>query len=296
MKVGVIGAGAWGTALAILSARGGNDVTLWCYDTADAKTMQKSRENAFLPGIKLPENITVTDNMADLSGVEVWLIVPPAVYFRETVQKGREFYKNQPVIICTKGMDASGKFMSEILREELGPMEGKIGVLSGPQFAGEVARGEPSGSTIAGGEGVINAARAALAELTLQETDDIRGVEICGAGKNAVAILIGYIDTMGAGENERAMRVTQAWGEMVSLGRANGANTETFLGFCGLGDLFLTATSTTSRNYSAGIALSQGERPNGTIEGISAIKGLSKIAAAQGISMPNLEFLSQLVE
>ncbi|MCL2338337.1 MAG: NAD(P)H-dependent glycerol-3-phosphate dehydrogenase [Proteobacteria bacterium] len=295
MKVGIIGAGAWGTALAILSAKSGNEVVLWAFDATDAKNMQKGRENVYLPGIKIPKKVTVTDKMADLRGTDAWLIVTPAEFFRKTMQKGRLFWKNQPIIICTKGMEISGKFMSEVLSEELPIEKDQIGVLSGPQFAGEVARGEPTGSTIAGSKKIIEVGRKALSGLTLEETSDVIGTEICGTGKNAVAILLGYVDANGVGENERALRLTNAWGEIVRFGRSVGAKTDTFLGLCGLGDLFLTATSKTSRNYSAGVALAAGVRPTGTVEGISAIRGLSVIAKQHQIKMPSLEFLAKLV-
>jgi glycerol-3-phosphate dehydrogenase (NAD(P)+) len=296
MKVGIIGAGAWGTALAILSAKSGNDVILWSFDPDEAKNLQKSRENSYLPGIRIPKNVSVTGNMADLQGAGIWLIATPARYFRETIQKGREFWPGCPIIICTKGIDEDGNFMTDIIQEEFpGYKSGLVGVLSGPQFADEVARGEPAGSTIAGSPAVIAAARVALDGLVLQETDDIIGTEICGAGKNVVAVLMGYIDETGVGENERALKLTESWGEIVRFGRLFGARTDTFLGLCGLGDLFLTATSKTSRNYSAGLALAKGEIPVGTIEGISAIRGLSKIAKKHGLCMPNLEFLVKLI-
>ncbi|MDR1206925.1 MAG: NAD(P)H-dependent glycerol-3-phosphate dehydrogenase [Rickettsiales bacterium] len=296
MKVGIIGAGAWGTALAILSAKSGNDVVLWSFDPSEAKNIQKSRENSYLPGVRISEKVFITSNMADLHGVDVWLMVTPARYFSETVQKGREFWPGCPIIICTKGMDENGRFMSDIVKEGFSECgSGLMGVLAGPQFAGEVARGEPAGSTIAGGAKVIAAARTALGGLTLEATDDMIGAEICGAGKNAVAILMGYMDETGAGENERALRLTECWGEITRFGRFFGAKCDTFLGLCGLGDLFLTATSKTSRNYSAGVALAKGESPAGTTEGVSAIHGITKLAQKHGLCMPNLEFLKSLV-
>lgn len=296
MKIGIIGAGSWGTALAVSSARAGNDVALWAFDDELAKNMQKGRENDLIPGVKIPENVFITGEMADLRGTQAWLVATPSEFFSETMQKGREFWVDQPVIICTKGMTADGKFMSEVLTDAIPEiLPSRIGILSGPQFAGEVARGEPTGSTIAGGPEILAAARVALSEFVLEETDDTIGVQVCGAGKNAIAILIGYIDGSGAGENERALKLTESWGEIVRLGRYLGARTETFLGLAGMGDLFLSADSKTSRNYSAGLALSRGEKPNGTIEGVSAIRGLSKIAQKAGISTPNLSLMAGLI-
>ena len=291
MNVGIIGGGAWGKALSAVAVRAGNKVVLWSYDETEG----------------------ATNDMAELCGADVWLIATPAAYFRETMQKGREFYNGQPIIICTKGMDEDGKFMSRIAAEELSFPEGgdfvnrpqgdradlfkggTIGVLSGPQFAAEVAAGKPTGSAIAGGSNVLAVAQTALSGMVLEETDDVMGVQICGAGKNTIAILMGYLDGKGAGENERALRLTQAWGEIVALGRHLGARTETFLGLAGLGDLFLSATSKTSRNYAAGLELAKGGKPVGTIEGVSAICGLSKLSKKTGILMPNMEFLAGLI-
>lgn len=285
MKVGVIGAGAWGTALSIISARGGADVILWSYDGAN-----KNFEN-----VEMPENIALTSNMSDLKNCDAWLIVTPAAYFRETIKKAAEFYNNQPIIICTKGAESStGDFMSEIIRKEL-PNAINYGVLSGPQFAAEVARGVPTGSTLAGNDTAIEAGKEILNKLYLNTSDDVIGAEMCGVGKNAVALICGYNSIASSGENERAMIFTRAWNEVMNLGLASGAKMKSFLDLCGIGDLFLSATSATSRNFAGGMSIARGEKPAGTVEGIFALHGLIRRAEKLGVDTPVLkEMLKKL--
>lgn len=278
MKAGVIGAGAWGTALAVVSARGGADVVLWSYD-GDYKHFD---------GVVMPENIHVTTEINDLKNTDVWLIVTPSAYFRDTLRKVRAVYNGQPVIICTKGAEYStGQFMSEVLQSEM-PECVEFGVLSGPQFAAEVAQGVPTGSNIAGTDVAINAAHDVLNKLYLVDSHDVIGTELCGVGKNATSLISGYNSVAVAGENERALLFTRAWDEIVAIGVASGAETATFLGLCGLGDLFLSATSPTSRNFSGGAAIARGEAPQGTVEGIYALCGLVERAKALGIDTPVL--------
>lgn len=277
MIVGVVGAGAWGTALAITAARGGADVVLWSYD-GGAKEFD---------GIAMPACVRLTRDMADLRGADVWLVVTPAAYFRETVRAARDYYNGAPVIICTKGAEYStGSFMSEILRTEL-PACNDFGVLSGPQFAAEVAAGVPTGSTLAGTPLARRVGAAALNKLYISESDDVIGAEMCGVGKNAVALICGYT-SIKSGENERAMIFTRAWGEVVKIGMALGAKEGTFLDLCGIGDLFLSATSATSRNFAAGMAIAEGRPIQGTVEGIFALSGILSRAESLGIGTPVL--------
>lgn len=278
MKVGVFGAGAWGTALAFVCAKSGNEVVHWGFDGIFDG----------LSDLKTPENITKTAHMTDLSQCEYWLIVTPAAFFRETVRKMRDIYNGQQILICTKGMEAdTGSFMSEILEQEL-PDCHDIGVLSGPQFAREVAIGIPTGSTLAGNETVRAGGHIALSELYLQDTDDVIGAQICGVGKNAESLISGYLTVKSNGENERALIFTRAWNEIVDIAVEMGANCGTFHGLCGVGDLFLSATSPTSRNFSAGIAIAKGEEYSGTVEGIFALRGLINRGKKLGVQTPVL--------
>lgn len=297
MKVGVIGAGAWGTALSIVSYNGGNNVTMWSFDAVPPAGAP--RFSPYLDNIEIPGDIKITQNMADLRDMEIWLMVVPAAFFRETIRLAREFWNNQPIIICTKGMEPNThKFMSEIIFEEMSMITdaGLVGVLSGPQFAIDVAHNIPTGSTLAGAPVAFDAGKVALSGLYLEPSDDIIGAQICGVGKNAIAMMMGYLDGRGAGENERAMKLTLAWGEIVALGREMGAKTETFLKLCGLGDLYLTATSRTSRNFSAGRSIALGQDiGNKTVEGIFALRGLMMRADKYGIRMPILAEFNKII-
>lgn len=278
MKVGVFGAGAWGTALAYTCAKSGNTVIHWGF-------------NGIFDGLtdlQKPENVVRSDNMADLSSCEYWLIVTPAAFFRETARKMREHYHGQPILICTKGMESdSGEFMSEILNKEI-PECKDFGILSGPQFAHEVATGVPTGSTLAGNEKVRAGGHIALSALYLQDSTDVIGAQICGVGKNAVSLISGFLTVTAGGENERALVFTRAWNEIAELGIKMGAECKTFLLLCGVGDLFLSATSPTSRNFSAGLSIARGTGYTGTIEGIYALCGLVNRAEKIGINVPVL--------
>jgi glycerol-3-phosphate dehydrogenase (NAD(P)+) len=293
MNVGVIGAGAWGTALAVLSARGGNDCALFFHDRALAENASKGRENPLLPGVEIPANVLCSAEIRLISDSDVWLIASPSGFFRRNLQKSRDFWRNRPIIVCTKGVEAdTGKFMSEIIAEEMPEVQksGLVGILSGPQFAGEVARGLPAGSTLAGRADVFAVSKRAIPGIFLENTGDIIGAELCGAGKNAVALLAGFLTGRGAGENEKALNITLAWNEIAGLGRRMGAESGTFMMLCGLGDLLLSATSATSRNFSAGHAIGRGQMPgrDATAEGISALRGLLMRAEMLGLSMPVL--------
>lgn len=283
MMVGVIGAGAWGTALGIAAARGGANVTLWSYDGL-IKNFDSHPDMA---------NISITSDMALMRDMDVWLVVTPGAFFRETIMRAREFYAGQAIIICTKGAEYStGMLMSEILADVL-PECKNFGVLSGPQFAAEVASGVPTGSTLAGNDIVWNAGRAVLNTLYLEHSTDIIGVEFCGVGKNAVALICGYNSIAAAGENERAMIFTRAWNEVVNMGLAAGAKLETFLALCGIGDLFLSATSQTSRNFSGGMAIASNRTPDGTVEGIAALHSLVARAEKLGVDVPVLKEMAE---
>jgi glycerol-3-phosphate dehydrogenase (NAD(P)+) len=267
MKIGIIGNGHWGNALAALAKRAGHSVAI----------------DDFLGA--------TPDGFAD---ADLWLAVVPSTYFRSVMRVAGQLYGGQTIIICTKGMD-SGQLMSEVLAEELPKSDGLVGALSGPQFANEVAEGLPTGSGLAGPARVRETGRAVFGEFYLEETDDLRGAEFCGVGKNAAALVAGYYSVAGAGENERAMMLSRAWSEVVDLGVALGADLRTFAGLCGTGDLFLSATSKTSRNFSAGTLIARGEPIAGTIEGIAALRGLRARAAAAGIKTPVLDFVAEKI-
>lgn len=294
MKVGIIGAGAWGTALATIAARSGNQVILWSHDEAD-EINQKHR-NFRLPGVIISREIIATEKMSDIASTDIWLVATPTEFFKETIKQTRSFWKKQPIVICAKGIEPkSGKMLSDVISEIIPGSDKYIGVLSGPQFAGEAAMGKPTGSTIAGCARRVRAiAHKALNDIYLEDSSDIYGVQICGAGKNAIAMLLGYLDGCNAGENERAMKLSLAWQEIIRFGRLFGAKGETFSMLCGVGDLFLTASSKTSRNYSAGVAIAKKQKPTGTVEGLAALKWIVKTANKNKIQMPILESFAKV--
>lgn len=279
MKVGIVGAGAWGTGLAHVIARGGANVVLWSFDG----------EYAHFDDVGLPKKVHLTKAMADLRDCDAWVAVTPAAFFRETFARAGRFYNNQPIIICTKGAEPkTGKFMTEVLYETIKPKKANVGVLSGPQFAGEVARGVPTGSTLACSKDIKNIGSQIFNKMYISLTRDIIGTEICGVGKNAVSVIAGYIKVKGRGENESALYMTNAWREVIEIGLAMGAKMETFSDLCGVGDLLLTATSQTSRNFSAGLSIANGEKPVGTVEGLSALDALVMRAKKRKVYTPLL--------
>ena len=226
MKVGIIGAGAWGTGLAHVIARGGADVILWSFDG----------EYTHFDGIKLPKNVNLTRDTAGLNLCDAWIAVTPAAFFRETMVRAGRFYNKQPIIICTKGAEPeTGKFMTEVLQETIKIKKSNIGVLSGPQFAGEVASGVPTGSTLAGGKEIQSIGQRIFNQMFISPSRDIIGAEICGVGKNAVSVIAGYIKIKGQGENESALYMTNAWREVIKIGLKIGAKIETFSDLCGVG-------------------------------------------------------------
>jgi glycerol-3-phosphate dehydrogenase (NAD(P)+) len=262
MKVSIIGMGHWGGALAALVKRAGHSVD--------------------------------QDFGAADSGL--WLIATSAGDFRGALKQARRVYKGQPIIVCTKGIEPKTyKFMSEILNEELPKSKGRVGVLSGPQFADEVIRGVPTGSTLAASSGVRKIGREVLGEFWLEETSDIIGAEICGVGKNAAAICAGFYSVAAKGENEHAMMIARVWREVADIGLKIGAKQQTFIGLCGVGDLFLSTTSMTSRNFAAGVAIAKKARPVGTVEGLNAIKGLSARAKKLRVAAPILDWFARKI-
>ncbi|MFQ6739113.1 MAG: NAD(P)H-dependent glycerol-3-phosphate dehydrogenase [Alphaproteobacteria bacterium] len=278
MNICVIGAGAWGTALAISAANSGNNVTLWTFDG----------NYKIFDGVNMPVNLQISRELSDAKNADLWLLVTPAEFFRETLKQASVFYNGCPVIICTKGAEnQTGKFMSEILNDVL-PNCSACGVLSGPQFAAEVASGIPTGSTLAGNNIIHHAGQKALSNLELSFTDDVIGTQLCGIGKNAVALIFGYNSVKARGENERALIFTKAWNEIIEIGLKMGAKLRTFSDLCGIGDLFLSATSMTSRNCSGGASLARGEEIQGTVEGVFALNGLIERGKKLNVPTPTL--------
>lgn len=298
--VAVLGAGSWGTALALLLARNGHSTLLWGHDAAHVEAMARGRENArYLPGAAFPAQLAVD---ADLSGVldraRELLIAVPSRAFRATV---REVARGgcARVAWATKGLEPeTDKLLHEVAREELG--EGReCAVISGPTFAREVALGLPTAVTVAA---TSNTYGAALAELLHGPTfrayccADLIGVEVAGALKNVLAIAAGIADGLKLGANTRAALVTRGLAEMMRLGEAMGGRRETFVGLAGLGDLVLTCTDDQSRNRRLGLALAHGASLAAALrevkqvaEGVHTARAAWALARSRGIDMPITE-------
>jgi glycerol-3-phosphate dehydrogenase (NAD(P)+) len=296
--ISVLGAGSWGTALAIHAARLHADVVLWGRDPAHVAVLERSRENArYLPGVPLPANLRVTANREEaVEGRDLILVAVPTSGFRETVRWVAPLLQPwQRVAWATKGLEMStGSWLHEVLQEELPGQP--AGVLSGPSFAGEVAREQPTALTIATGDADLAAlvARAFHGRaMRLYRNSDVLGVELGGAFKNVLAIAAGISDGAGFGANARAALMTRGLAELQRLGRAVGARPETLTGLSGLGDLVLTCTDDQSRNRRLGLYLGQGfdletakARIGQAVEGAETARVAVAKAAEAGVEMP----------
>lgn len=302
MKAGVIGAGAWGTALAQLLAADGQAVTLWALETDVVDAINGGHENPlYLPGIKLAPSIRATGAMADLGDCDMVLVVSPAQHLRDVV---RQAPAGVPLVLCSKGIEAgSGLLMGEVARavQPTSP----IAVLSGPTFAHEVAKGLPTAITLACDDAVLGAqlaARIARPAFRPYLSDDVTGAEIGGAVKNVLAIACGVADGAGLGLNARAALISRGFAEMTRFGLARGARAETLAGLSGLGDLVLTCSSTNSRNFSLGKGLGEGRSAAELLsnrrtvtEGAFTAPVLRDAARAAGVEMPVVEAVCALL-
>ncbi len=291
--VAVIGAGAWGTALALTCARAGRSVTLWEQDTANAAQLAQKRESLFLPGVRIDDGVTIAADLAQAARAEAILLVVPAQAVRAVATVLAPLLAGgTPVIVCAKGIERGGKkFMSEVIAECAPRVTPAI--LSGPSFAADVARGMPTAVTLAASDGALAGALAqALGSAAFRpyHSSDIRGVEIGGAAKNVLAIAAGVVTGRGLGASALAALTTRGFAELVRFGRAYGAKPETMTGLSGLGDLLLTCSSPQSRNFSFGISLGRGEKPGairgGLAEGTFTAPVLLDMARDRDVDMP----------
>jgi glycerol-3-phosphate dehydrogenase (NAD(P)+) len=290
-SVAVIGAGAWGTALAAVAARAGRDVVLYARSPASAAGIAATRANPKLSGTRLDASVKVTDDMALAATADIILVATPAQNLREAVTAlAPHLAKAKPVIACAKGIErGTHKFMTEVIAEAA--PDASPAILSGPSFAEDVARGLPTAVTLAAGDETLASALVqALGSSTFRpyHTCDVRGVEIGGAAKNVLAIAAGIVVGRKLGASAQAALTTRGFSELVRLGRACGARRETMSGLSGLGDLILTCSSPQSRNFALGIALGRGEQPpRGKLaEGEFTAPVLIELAASQDVDMP----------
>jgi glycerol-3-phosphate dehydrogenase (NAD(P)+) len=300
--IGVVGAGAWGTALANVAARAGRDVILWARSPDHAADMRASRENVRrLPGVALQAGVAPTSNLADLARADAILLVAPAQATRSAAADLARagLRSGAPVVICAKGIErGTHAFPSDILREALPGHP--VAALSGPSFADDVARGLPTAVTVAAeDESVAQALCGALATSTfrLYHTSDLRGVEIGGAAKNVLAIASGVAAGLGLGASAQAALIARGFAELRRFAGARGGRDETLMGLSGLGDLVLTCGSMQSRNFALGHALGRGERPPERLaEGAFTATALVEMARASSVEMPISEAVASVLE
>ncbi len=297
MKIAVLGAGAWGTALAIAFSRR-HTVALWARDAAQAAAMRSTRENArYLPGCALPEGLRIeTDFSVAAGSSELNVIATPLAGLRDTVRQLHAVAPTTPTIWVCKGLEAgSQQLPHQIVAEELGARV-PCGALTGPSFAEEVAKGLPTAITLASADGAFAEAMSQAlhnARLRVYANHDVVGAEVGGAVKNVMAIAAGISDGMGFGLNARAALITRGLAEITRLGLALGGKRETFMGLAGMGDLILTCTGDLSRNRRVGLALAKGlgleqilRELGHTAEGVSSAREVTALAQRLNIDMP----------
>ena len=305
-RVGVVGAGAWGTALAITAARAGSDVTLWARESEVVASINGRGVNEmFLPGIKLPETVHAVNDLKVMLAQDALLMVAPAQYVGSTCEQLTSAGLNEslPIVICSKGIEQQTlKLMSEVIAEYL---PNPLAILSGPTFAIEVAKGLPASVTLACGDVALGRKLARLVvhpKFSVHHSDDVVGPQICGAMKNVIAIACGIVEGKGLGESAKAALITEGLAEISQLCLAKGGKPETAMGLCGLGDLILTCNSHTSRNMSLGYALGQG-KPLAEIlgervsvaEGVASSDSVAGLAAQLGIRLRICGIVDQIV-
>jgi glycerol-3-phosphate dehydrogenase (NAD(P)+) len=295
-RVSVVGAGAWGTALAVLAQRAGCDTTLWVRRPEQAEGMQAARENiAYLPGIPLDPALRIETDLTRALDADAVVYAQPAQHFRAFCRNARALRRDAMLVIAAKGVECeSGALLNEIAAEELAAAHTVI--LSGPSFAVEAARGLPTAVALAGTDaGRVDALMAALAHGAFRPygSDDPTGVEIAGAVKNVLAIACGILVGRGLGENARAALITRGLAEVTRLALAKGGRAETLMGLAGMGDLILTATSLKSRNTAVGFDLGQGKAlaeilasRRSIAEGVTTASAVTTLARSIGVDMP----------
>ncbi len=304
MRVGVIGAGSWGTALSRLLATGGSQVCLWVRSADLCRTLQEERENPlYLPGVRLPQEIRFTTDLAEVvAGQDLVLSVVPSHAVREVMSQVIPFMTGEPIVLsATKGMEEESlKTMSQVLAEILGPRHhDRIAVLSGPGFAMEVARERPTAVTVAARSAVV--AKKVQRSLStpgfrVYTSTDVLGAEIGGAVKNVIAVATGVSDGLGFGYGARSALITRGLAEMSRLAVKMGSDIQTLSGLSGLGDLVLTCTGELSRNRSVGLRIGRGEVLSDILEGMRMVaegvrtsRSVYTLARSLGVEMPITE-------
>ena len=302
--IGVIGAGAWGTALSQAMASNGSEVLLWAREAELVDEVNRSHTNSqFLPSATLAPSIRATGDLAELAALPVLLVVTPAQHLARVLGDLPDAPRD--LVLCSKGIEAgTGRLMAQVAAEAA--PKAQLAVLSGPTFAHEVAAGLPTAVTLAcsGGDAQWQRLAPALSRpmMRLYYSDDVTGAEIGGAVKNVLAIACGVVDGLGLGQNARAALIARGYAEMVRFGLALGGRAETLAGLCGLGDLVLTCSSTSSRNFSLGKALGEGQSAAEALHGKSSVAEgahtapvLADLARQHGLDLPIVKAVCRLL-
>jgi glycerol-3-phosphate dehydrogenase (NAD(P)+) len=303
-RIAVIGGGAWGTALAQVIASGERETLLWALEEDVVSAINSAGENpVYLPGQKLSPAIRATSDLDELAGVDAWLVVTPAQHMRKVLEAAPA--RGKPLVLCSKGIEErSGKLLHEVAHEVC--PDSPVAALSGPTFAHEVAAGLPTAVTLACGDRALGEdlrARINLPTFRTYFTDDLVGAEVGGAVKNVLAIACGVVEGRRFGQNARAALIARGFAEMTRFGIAMGGRRETLAGLSGLGDLVLTCSSTSSRNFSLGKAIGEGRsvaelmNDRRTVaEGAHTAPVLHRIAVERDIDMPIVAAVVELLE
>lgn len=305
-KIGILGAGAWGTALACNARRAGRDVVLWAHETEVADAINANNMNpVFLPDIPLEPGIQATVDISDAVHADAVLIVTPAQFLRSVTDGLADKWKDGvPAVLCSKGIENDTLMMMNEVVEETLP-GAPVAVLSGPTFAAEVARNQPAAATLAiADEEWQEALTGGLtsSRFRLYRSDDVIGAEVGGVVKNVLAIACGISEGRGLGDNARAALITRGLTEIVRLGRAKGGKSETFMGLSGLGDLTLTCNAMQSRNFSLGAELGEGtplkdilERRVTVAEGVFSAAAVARLADQLSVDMPICQAVNDVI-
>jgi glycerol-3-phosphate dehydrogenase (NAD(P)+) len=302
-KIGILGGGAWGTALAQIASAGDRETLLWAMEDQVVDAINDCHENAlFLPGVPLNPAIRATTHISQLDECDAWLVVTPAQHMREVLNRAPEC--DIPIVLCSKGIEEqSGELLHKVAAEACPGAQ--VAVLSGPTFAHEVARGLPTAVTLAAEDLVLaEQLRDRIAQPTFRiyVSDDLAGAEIGAAVKNVLAIACGVVEGKGLGENARAALISRGFAEMTRFGLACGARRETLTGLSGLGDLVLTCSSTGSRNYALGKGIGEGRSAGELLadrrtvaEGAFTAPVLARLAREKNVDMPIVDAVDALI-
>ncbi len=303
MKIAILGGGSWGTALAVHLAKKNHTINIWEFFAEQAREMQEKRVCKLLPGARLAEHITVSSKMEEvIPGSDLVLVVVPSDKVEVTVEKAKQFIAHKPVVICSKGFASGLKFLSDAVKEKA---QGEVYCLYGPTHAEEVCKGMFSGIVLAGKsseerEKIRDAFMSA--DLKVDVTDDLIGVQVCAALKNIVAVFVGAVHGRGLGDNSKAFVITKGLREIKLIGLKLGAKEETFDGLAGLGDVIVTCTSQHSRNRHVGEQVGKGRKLDEVIaemqmvaEGVTAVQKAIGFKEKLGLDLPLIQGLYDIL-